>query len=154
MMRKITYCLIDDIQLPMLFTLGAEMQIAERMGSLDALLNVFTGEEDEAEKTLRAEIEKGMSVEQRAKREADKDEVGKSFVDMLPFTVAALARQGQLYLGEKPTITEEWIHLHAAPSDIEPMTLALCKAISNGLGTRHSLKQDDVDLVAEGIQKN
>ena len=55
-MRKITYCLIDDIQLPMLFTLGAEMQIAERMGSLDALLNVFTGEEDEAEKTLRADI--------------------------------------------------------------------------------------------------
>ena len=69
-------------------------------------------------------------------------------------TVSQLGRQGQLYLGEPPTITEEWIHLHAAPSDIEPMTLAMCKAVGMGLTTLHELKNEDVDLVAEGLQKN
>ncbi len=153
-MRKITYCLVDDTQLPLLFTLGAEMQIAERLGSLDALFDVFAGEEDEAEQAVRAEIEKGMNTQQRARRDAEKAEGGTSLMAVLPFTIAVLARQGQLYLGDKPTITEDWVRLHALPADIEPMTLAMCKAISGGLDTRHSLKNEDVDLVAESLQKN
>ena len=152
-MRKITYCLVDDTQLPLLFTLGAEMQIAERLGSLSALFDVFKDAETEAEKELRLEIEKGMTAEQIAAREQAKEN-GASLLDILPFTIATLARQGQLYLGEPPTITEEWIHLHAAPSVIEPMTLAMCKAVGMGLTTLHELKNGDVDLVAEGLQKN
>ncbi len=153
-MRKITYCIIDDAQLPLLFTLGAEMEIADRLGSVDTLFDVFKGEESEAEREIRLEIEKGMTAEQLATRNADKPEGGVRLLDVLPFTIAVLARQGQQYLGEKPTITEEWLRLHARPADIEPLTLAMCKAISAGLTMQHQTGSGDVDMVAEAIEKN
>ncbi len=156
-MQKITYCIIDETQLPLLFTLGAEMQIAERLGSTDMLFDLFRGEESEAEREVRLEIEKDMKpeeIEARDKREAEKQDRQKGLMDVLPFVISTLARQGQLYLGDPPTITEEWINLHARPADIEPMTLAMCKALSAGLDTRHKTEKDDVDLVAEAIEKN
>ena len=153
-MRKITYCVIDDEPLPLLFTLGAEMQIAERMGSMDALFDFFKGEESAEERAIREEIEKGMTAEQIAKRDAAQQPNGGSLLEVLPFSIAMLARQGQMYLGEKATFTEEWLTLHARPADIEPMTLALCKAIGMGLDTRHHTDNDEVDLVAEAIEKN
>ncbi len=153
-MRKIIHCLVDDTPLPLLFSLGAEMEIADRMGDVDALFDLFQPPEGEAERTVRLEIEKGMTPEQLAARDARTPKRGVSLMEVLPFAIATLARQGQLYQGEKATVTEAWVSLHARPADIEPMTLAMCKAIEAGLDTRHPAGNGDVDLVAEALEKN
>ena len=153
-MQRITYCVIDDTTLPLLFTLGAEMQIAERLGSMERLFDVFGSGESEAEKEIRLEIEKGMTPEQIAARDA---EAGKplTLMDVLPFTLATLARQGQLYGGEKATFTEDWVTLHARPADIEPMTIALMKAIEAGLDMQHqSPAGGEEDMVKAALEKN
>ncbi len=152
-MQKITYCVIDDTALPLLFTLGAEMQIAQRLGSVDRLFDVFAGGETEAEREIRLEIEKDMTPEQIAARDAETGEP-LTLMDVLPFTIATLARQGQLYEGQKATFTEDWVTLHARPADIEPMTIALMKAIEAGLAMQHQSHADgEEDMVKAAIEK-
>jgi len=153
-MQKITYCVIDDTPLPLLFSLGAEMQIAQRLGSVDRLFDVFSGGETDAEREIRLEIEKGMTPEQIAARDAEACEP-LDLLSVLPFTIATLARQGQLYQGEQASITEDWVALHARPADIEPMTLALLKAIEAGLAMQHHTQADgEEDMVKAALEKN
>ncbi|MEG0766087.1 MAG: hypothetical protein RR482_00080 [Clostridia bacterium] len=152
-MRKIIYTIIDDVQIPLLFTLGAQQRIAERMGSIDALFDMFDENESEEDRAIRAEIEAGMTDEQKAKCEKKQAKESDLF-GVLAFCIATLAQQAQLYNGDKPTITEQWVEIHAAPCDTENLTVALCKAMGIGLTTIHDIAGGETDLVAEALEKN
>ena len=152
MAKKITFCLIDDQAIPLLFSLGACDQLNDQLGDVDAFLDLFRGEESPEERAIREEIEQDMTPEERIERDARKHKF--TLDDVLPFAFSTLAREGQRYLGETPTITEEWLKLHASPSDIENMTIALVKALAQGMSTRHITDTGEEDLVAKVLAKN
>ena len=88
---KITHCLIDDQDLPLLFSLGACEQLNDRLGDVDALLDLFRAEESPEEKAIREEIEQDMPPEERQEREQAKSKL--KLEDVLPFVMAVLARE-------------------------------------------------------------
>lgn len=152
MAKKITYCLMDDVPIPLLFSLGACDQINDRLGDVDAFLDLFRAEESPEEKAIREEIERDMTPEEKQAQARRKPSW--RLGDVLPFAFATLAREGQRYMGEAVTITEEWVNLHASPGDIENMTLAVVKALAQGMSTRHITAEEEEDLVAKVLAKN
>ena len=111
MAKKITYCLMDDVPIPLLFSLGACDQINDRLGDVDAFLDLFRAEESPEEKAIREEMERDMTPEEKQAQARRKPSW--RLGDVLPFAFATLAREGQRYLGEAVTITEDWVNLHA-----------------------------------------
>lgn len=152
MAKKITYCLVDDLSIPLLFSLGACDQLNDELGDVDAFIDLFRAEESPEEREIREEIERGMTPEEQQAKELSKPKF--KLDDVLPFAFTTLAREGQRYLGEAPTLNEEWVKLHASPGDIENMTLALCKALALGMSARHMTEAEEEDLVAKVLQKN
>lgn len=142
---RIIYAEAGGRQLPLCYNLGACVEIAHRLGSSTAIFDIFSGAMSEEEKQIREEI----SGKAEAAEKPD-------LMELLPFLVACLARHGQKRLGatDEP-ITEEWIGDHVYPSDVQELTLAVCQALSAGLGMEHGDGQDaEVDVVQEEIEKN
>lgn len=147
--KRIVTLELDGRELPLLFSLGANIEIAERMGSVETLFDALHEETDE-ERTAREIIEANLPKKAEQKKP--------SLPEIVPFLTACLARQGQRYMGETDKaqlISEEWVELHAFPEDMPRMVEAVSEAIGNGLWMRHKSKgAEERDLVLEAIEKN
>ena len=160
-MNRTVPCMVDGVELPLLFSLGALKKITARLGDIEVLFDAFH-EETKDERIIREQIEKDLPAEERTGRKRDrtlKKQAGKAkIVEMLPFLIAVLAEQGQLAGGERDPsrlVTEEWVESHAMPYDMDPLTVALCQALGAGMRLIHpSPSSGERDLVKEQLEKN
>ncbi len=161
-MSKIVACVVDGKELHLLFSLAALNQINERLGDIDILFDAFRTERED-ERIVREQIMEALPPKEKAKRklalEARAKEGKRKTTQLLPFIIATMAAQGQLFEGERDhdkLITESWVESHTFPYDIEPLTVAMCTAISKGMKMSSSQGNADEaeDVVREQISKN
>lgn len=147
-MNKIISVTVDGRELPLLFSLQAETDLVEALGSMDVLFDSMRphdAEDDEIAAAVAAQAKQRGETPVETLRDAAR---------LVPLAIACLANAGWAYRDSDETITARWVAAHTVPADLELLSAAMVEAINAGLTMSHQAGTGKRDLVLEQIEKN
>ncbi|MGI6634180.1 MAG: hypothetical protein ACOX7B_03290 [Christensenellales bacterium] len=129
----------------LVFTTAALMEVQEKFGDITAMTEAFSG----------LEINEWDDEEAKAKKLKLHAEANVNALPLGCWLVTILANQGRWLKDPKAEkLTEEYVALHTAPMDLQPMLQACMDAIAKGMGTYHQEEEAPIDPILEEVEKN